>query len=171
MIISPYSSVMLQKNLNGDKEPKLNKHTESCCRLYLIWCCRINAAHCWYHDWCYQCKVYMMEGGQFVLVYVREHYKSVSLWVFCFFCVCEGPYVRSGRSCQIVCGPWCWVCVTLCSCLSTLELNLCDENAANTVTSMRMMSNVVQIHEYMVVFFKMHFLLHQPARSADLYWL
>lgn len=44
-----------------------------------------------------------------------------------FLCVWEGFYVTSGQSCQIVCGPWCWVCVTLCSCLSTLELNLCDD--------------------------------------------
>ncbi len=77
-------------------------------------------------------------------------------------CVC-GPYVTSGQSCQIVCGPWCWVCVTLCSRLSTLELNLCDD-AANAVTSKRMKSNSTDILIHTMILILLHF----PALSWGL---
>lgn len=58
-------------------------------------------------------------------------------------CLCEKYQVIRGHRGQMVCV--CTlekrVCVTLCSCLSRLELNLCDD-AANTVTSSRINSSV-----------------------------
>lgn len=101
-------------------------------------------------------------------VYIPSHAKRH------YFCVCEffvwEPYVASAQPCQIVCQPWCWVCVVLCSCLSTSELNLCDD-AANTVTFQWIKSKIVPIlvHNSIVVIFKMH-LFYSTVLSRLMYY-